>query len=130
MQTVSNIGRWWIYMVLILSLVACCDSKNPTSSAVNHVVLVWLKADTTTEEIETIISETQKLEKIGTIQSLSVGTAIPSERKIVDDSFDLGIQMRFATQQDMQTYLVDPQHVKFIDTFIKPKLQKILVYDF
>jgi hypothetical protein len=127
MNMIGSLGRYCIYTVLLFSVIACTPSDRTT---INHVVLVWLKADTTPAEIDTIIAESQKLTSIDTIESLSIGTAIPSERKIVDDSFSFGMHMRFATQQDMQRYLSHPQHIKFVDTFVKPKLDKLLVYDF
>jgi hypothetical protein len=61
---------------------------------------------------------------------MSLGRAIASDRKIVDDSFDLGIHAVFANQQDMQTYLSHPEHIVFVNQFVKPKLEKLLVYDF
>jgi len=127
MNIIRNLGSYGIYAVLLFSVFACSPSEK---TAINHIVLVWLKADTTPAEIDTIIAESQKLSSIDTIQSLTIGTAIPSERKIVDDSFSFGMHMRFATQQDMQRYLAHPQHIKFVDTFVKPKLDKLLVYDF
>jgi len=105
----KNIIRGSIYLVLLLSLLACCN--NDTDKAgINHVILVWLKADTTAAEIDVIMHESQKLISIATIQSLSIGTAITSERKMVDDSFSLGIHMRFANQKDMQRYLASNSH--------------------
>ena len=75
--------------------------------------------------------EVKKLQNdIPEIQSLSLGRAISSERKIVDDSFDLGLRLEFANQNDMETYLTHPKHIAFVDTFVKPKLAKLLVYDF
>lgn len=124
------IMRGSIYLVLLLSLFACGQSNTDNTASINHIVLVWLKADTSIAEINTIIEESKALKSIGGIQSLNIGTAIASERKIVDDSFSLGLHMRFANLKDMNHYLKHPRHVDFVDNFIKPKLEKILVYDF
>lgn len=93
--------------------------------------MVWFKAGTSQADIEKIMQETKQLkDDIPQIKSLNLGRAIPSNRKIVDDSFDLGIQLQFANQADMETYLTHPKHIAFVKTFVKPKLAKLLVYDF
>ncbi|HEX5057523.1 MAG TPA: Dabb family protein [Gammaproteobacteria bacterium] len=117
-----------LVVVCLLSLAACapCNIK----PAVNHVVLVWLKPGTAPEVQEKIIEGSKTLKSIGQIRELQVGTAIPSDRPIVDDSFSLGILMRFDSVEDMNTYIKDPRHVQFVDTWVKPYLQKIVVYDF
>lgn len=115
--------------VLVLSMVAACAPIN-IKPAVNHVVLVWLKADTAPEVREKIIEGSKTLKTIPGILDLQVGKAIPSERPIVDDSFSLGLYMRFDTVADMNAYLTDPKHVEFVDTQVRPYLEKLVVYDF
>jgi hypothetical protein len=115
-----------ISLLLLVTACAPCGVK-PT---VNHVVLVWLKAGTAPEVQQKIIEGSKELKSIGQIRELQVGTAIPSDRPIVDDSFSLGILMRFDSVEDMNAYLKDPRHVQFVDTQVKPYLQKLVVYDF
>lgn len=113
----------------LLLLVAACapvDVKAP----VNHVVLVWLKAGTAPEVVAKIIEGSRELKAIPGIRDLQVGKAIPSERPIVDDSFSFGILMRFDSVAEMNAYLTDPRHVRFVDTRVKPYLEKLVVYDF
>lgn len=101
------------------------------SKPVNHVVLVWFKDGTKQADIDAVIRETKRLpELIPQVKTMRLGIAIASDRKIVDDSFDLGIYFLFASQQAMQTYLKHPKHVAFVNQFVKPHLAKIVVYDF
>jgi hypothetical protein len=97
---------------------------------VQHIVLVWLKAGTSPEVYEQIVEGSKGLSTIGGIRDLQVGRAIPSERPIVDDSFSLGLYMRFDSVEDMNAYLTDPRHVQFVDTLVKPHLEKLVIYDF
>jgi hypothetical protein len=76
------------------------------------------------------VEGSRALSDIGQIRDLQVGKAIPSERLIVDDSFSFGIYMRFDSVVDMNAYLTDPRHVRFVDTQVKPHLEKLVVYDF
>jgi hypothetical protein len=117
----------FIYLFLLIS---ACTPSTDSNKGINHIILVWFKADTTPEEVAAIMQATQKLTQLPQVQSLQIGSAIASERKIVDDSFSLGIYMYFANQQDMDSYLSHPQHLELVNTLIKPKLEKLLVYDF
>ncbi len=131
--------RFLLGAVLFVWLTACSTSisttptktEHVTTQSINHVVLVWFKQGTTKADIDEVIQETNKLPAlIPQVKAMSLGRAIASDRKIVDDSFDLGIHLTFANQQDMQAYLSDPKHIAFINKFVKPRLEKLLVYDF
>jgi hypothetical protein len=92
--------------------------------------MVWYKDKVTAEQQAAITEETLKLKHIPGIVSLDLGKAIPSERPIVDDSFDLGIVMTFKNETDMNAYLKHPQHQMFVKKHIKGNVEKLLVYDF
>src|SRR5687767_7612505 len=113
---------------LLLLLVGCAPGE--VRQPVQHIVLVWLKPGTSPEVYEQIVTGSKGLSMIGEIRDLRVGKAIPSDRPIVDDSFSLGIYMRFDSVTDMNAYLTNPRHVQFVDTLVKPHLQKLVVYDF
>lgn len=125
-----------ILLVTVLFWLTACSTQPKkveplTTSAINHVVLVWFKQGTTKAEVDGVIEQTQKLAMaIPEVKSMRLGRAIASERKIVDDSFDLGIYFLFADEQAMQRYLNHPQHVAFVKQWVKPKLAKLVVYDF
>jgi hypothetical protein len=116
-------------LISLLLVVAACAPVG-VKAPVNHVVLVWLQADTAPEVREQIIEGSKALRSIPGIRDLQVGTAIPSERPIVDDSFSIGLYMRFDSVEGMNAYLTDPRHVQFVDTWVKPHLEKLVVYDF
>ncbi len=67
--------------------------------------------------------------EIREIQRLSVGQPLPSERPVVDDSFDVGLVMRFANAQDLSTYEKHPVHVQAVKEILQPIAKKLLVYD-
>ncbi|MDH5646685.1 MAG: Dabb family protein [Candidatus Heimdallarchaeota archaeon] len=121
-----------ILPAIILGLFITACSYNPVYTShhiVQHVVIVWFKPDTSEETIKTIIEETRRLKQIPGILGLSVGHSVPSQRKIVDNSFDIGIVMRFPDKITMDRYINHPQHVDFVKTWVKPHIRKIIVYD-
>jgi hypothetical protein len=98
-------------------------------SEVSHIVFVWAKDNTSKENIAVMINRAEMLLKIAGVNSMKVGTAVPSERSTVDDSYDVGITLSFDTVDVMQAYLEHPEHVKYVSTYVKPYAEELLVYD-
>ena len=101
-------------------------AKEITEGPVQHVVMVWLKDKT---QVELIKEKTLALKQIPQVKAIKLGSAITSERKIVDGSFDLGIIFEFDNAEDMKAYLVHPIHKEFVKNYVIGKVDKILVYD-
>lgn len=120
-------------LLLLLALGGCSGlppSTTHDATSVHHIVLVWLKdSPEKATHRHRILVGTEQLRSIPGLQSLHHGTAVQSARKIVDDSFDVGIHMVFGSEQAMHAYLKHPTHTQFVKR-IKPHLEKLLVYDF
>jgi hypothetical protein len=113
---------------LFLSSCTCCQTT--PKGKVEHIVLVWLKRPGNAADRATLIACARKfLAEIKEIQHLSVGTAVASERPIVDDSFDVGFVMRFASKADMDTYEKHPVHQNTVKETLLPIAKKVQVYD-
>lgn len=118
----------------ILLLGACATSPFANRTAppgkVEHIVLVWLKNPGDAADRDALIAVAKAFPaQIREIEHLSVGTAVPSERDIVDDSFDVGFVMRFANEADLATYVDHPDHVNAVKEKLKPIAAKVVVYD-
>lgn len=117
---------------LLLSSCMSCPFGHKTTAKgnVEHVVLVWLKRPGNAADRAAVIGAARKFQaEISQIQHLSVGTAVASERPVVDDSFDVGLVMRFANAADMAAYEKHPVHQKAVAEILKPIAKKLLVYD-
>ncbi len=117
---------------LFLSSCTSCPygQKATAKGKVEHVVLVWLKRPGNAVDRATLIATAKKFQaEIKLIQHLSVGQSIPSDRPIVDDSFDVGFVMRFASKADMDAYERHPVHVDAVKKTLLPIAKKVLVYD-
>jgi Stress responsive A/B Barrel Domain len=124
-----------ILVIAALSLLASCTScpmgcKTTAKGKVEHVVLIWLKKPGNAADRDKAISAAKMFQKeIHEIKHLSVGQPLASERPVVDDSFDVGLIMRFANQADLSIYEKHPVHVKAVNDVLKPMAAKLLVYD-
>ena len=127
----KNLSLLPISILLYLVTVSGCTFQQlqPSQHSVQHVVLAWAKPGTPDSTIDRIIKETRELQKIPGIERLYVGRAIPSERKIVDSSYDIGIVMSFPDVETMNRYINHPQHVDFVNRYVKPHVNRIIVYD-
>lgn len=116
---------------LISSCTTCpLGHKTTARGKVEHVVLVWLKKPGNAADKATLIATAKMFQqKIPQIQHLSTGTALPSDRPVVDDSFDVGLVMRFASKTDLDTYEKHPVHVEAVKNTLAPLAKKLLVYD-
>jgi hypothetical protein len=111
-------------VTLLLSLLSV-----QVNSAVSHIVFVWAKENTSKKNIAAMISHAAILSKITGVNSIKVGTAVPSDRSTVDDSYDVGITLSFDTVDAMQAYLEHPEHVNYVSTYVKPYAEKLRIYD-
>ncbi len=117
---------------LVLSSCTSCPfgCKTTAKGKVEHVVLVWLKRPGNAADRATVIGAAKMFQaEISQIQHLSVGPAVASERPVVDDSFDVGLVMRFNSKADMDAYEKHPVHVNAVKQTLLPLAKKLLVYD-
>jgi hypothetical protein len=119
-------------ITLIAALcLASCDTIAPPapSGSVDHVVLIWLKRPGNAADRKAILAASNELRAISGIRFLDAGTALQSDRPIVDDSFDIGFTMRFDSAEALHAYETDPLHVKKANEILMPLSRKVLVYD-
>ena len=121
-------GLVLLFSLIILDGCASTADRAP-SHGIKHIVLVWLNNAGDQQDRSTLIKHSEELRSIPSLIDLQVGTAVPSDRKIVDDSFDVGLVMTFADQKSMDEYINDPLHQKKVKTYFAPLSRKILIYD-
>jgi hypothetical protein len=113
-----------------LTLGSCATIAPPApKGTVDHVVLVWLKRPGNPDDRKALLAAGDELRSIPGIRFLDHGTALPSERPTVDDSFDIGYVMRFESPAALEAYAVHPVHQKKVTEVLRPLSRKILVYD-
>ena len=125
-NTIKTSGLFILLMIsLLISLPALAQKQR-----INHVVLCWLKEPGNTVHRQQIIHQSKQFSQIPGVLEIRTGEVIPSDRKIVDDSFDVAIYLTFADSEKMNAYITHPEHKKAVKEVIKPLVKKIVVYDF
>ena len=121
-------------LVLAAALLAagCATTRlaDVPRGGLHHVVICWLKQPGDADARRRIIEASRDFASIPGVASVAAGPVLPSDRAIVDSSFDVAILLTFPDRETMDAYLKSPQHQKALKDVLQPLVSKILVYDF
>ena len=122
---------WVILSTPLFITVGCSSTERATRKPgeVQHIVLCWLKEPGNTEARQKLIDASYKLISLPGVVNVLAGPPLPSERPVVDDSFDVGIIMVLENSDALQQYLENPVHKKAIAEVLSPLTERILIYD-
>lgn len=122
--------KFLLILAAAFPLVSCTTIAPPAArGSVDHVVFVWLKRPGNSSDRQAILAASKELRVIPGIKFLDSGTALASDRPVVDDSFDVGMTMRFDSAKSLRAYESHPLHVQKVTEVLKPLSKRILVYD-
>lgn len=123
--------KGFLTILLLMGFAAnIVHAQSEPRAGVAHVVLVWLKQPGNHEHRERIIAGSEKLRQIPGVLDLQAGAVISSERDLVEDSYDVGLYLRFASRQDLRDYLAHPLHKAIVNDEFVPIMDHYRVVDF
>ena len=96
---------------------------------IKHVVLCWLHEPGNAAQVRTVIETSLELAALPELDAIVGGTALSSDRPIVDDSFDVGLVMDFRDATALEAYLRHPEHVRRVETVLRPLCGRVQVFD-
>jgi Stress responsive A/B Barrel Domain len=120
-----------IAAIAIAALLSSCATIAPPAApgTVDHIVLIWLKRPGNEQDRQAVRKAADDLRSIPGIRFLDHGTPLASDRPVVDDSFDVGLVMRFTSAEALQSYEDHPVHVQKVKEVLLPLSKKVQVYD-
>jgi hypothetical protein len=96
----------------------------------SHVVVFWTdpkKADAA----DALIAGAKKyLEPIPGVLTFHIGKMVGSPRPVVEQSYQVALNLVFPNKKAQDDYQVHPLHVEFVEKSFKPNCVKCVVYDF
>jgi hypothetical protein len=114
--------------ILSACFVAAMITSASAAEKLQHVVSFKFKGTTTPQEIKKVEEAFQALrQKIPLIVSLEWGTNVSKEKK--DKGFTHCFLLTFKTQEDLEAYIVHPEHKAF-GKIVGPLLDDVFVIDF
>jgi hypothetical protein len=118
-------------LAVLLAAGACAAHRTPEGEwrPVSHVVLFWLNDPSDAQAIQKMEDACYSFRSIAGVESVAVGRALPSDRPVVDSTFDLGVVITLRNPEALGRYLKDPIHQEALRTLVKPLVKRMQVYD-
>ena len=96
----------------------------------SHVVIFWTHPAKPDAAAALIAGAEQYLRPIPGVLHFHIGKMVPSPRPVVEQSYQVALNLVFPSKQAQDDYQVHPLHIEFIEKAFKPNCQKVVVYDF
>jgi hypothetical protein len=96
----------------------------------SHVVIFWTDPAKPGAADALIAGGKKFLSRVPGITHFHIGRMVGSRRPVVDQSYQVALNIGFTSQQAQDDYQVHPQHLQFVEHCAKPLAKKVVVYDF
>ncbi len=96
----------------------------------SHIVIFWTDPASPRAADELIAGAEKYLKSIPGVLSYHVGRMASSHRPVVDQSYQVGLNLTFPDKATPDAYQVHPQHLEFVEKVFKRVCTKVVVYDF
>ncbi len=96
----------------------------------SHIVIFWTDPASPKAADELIAGAEKYLKFIPGVLSYHVGRMASSHRPVVDQSYQVGLNLTFPDKATQDAYQVHPQHLEFVEKVFKRVCKKVVVYDF
>jgi len=96
----------------------------------SHIVIFWTDPANPKAADELIAGAEEYLKSIPGVLQFHVGKMATSHRPVVDQSYQVGLNVVFPDKAAQDAYQVHPRHLEFVEKVFKRVCQKVVVYDF
>lgn len=96
----------------------------------SHVVIFWTNPARPQAADELVAGAEKFLKPIPGVVAFHIGRMVPSHRPVVDQSYQVALNLIFNDKQAQDDYQVHPLHVEFVEKVFKPNCQRVVIYDF
>jgi hypothetical protein len=96
----------------------------------SHVVIFWTRPENPKAAEELVSGAEKYLRTISGIAHFHVGRMAPSHRPVVDQTYQVALNIVFHDKKAQDQYQVHPAHNEFVEKIFKPNCSRCVVYDF
>jgi hypothetical protein len=96
----------------------------------SHVVIFWTNPTSPNAANDLIAGAERYLKPIPGIIHFHIGKMVGSHRPVVDQTYQVALNVVFPSKQAQDDYQVHPMHIEFVEKVFKPACTKVVVYDF
>jgi hypothetical protein len=96
----------------------------------SHVVIFWTDPQQPHAADEVVAGAERYLKGVPGIVHFHVGKMVPSHRNVVDQSYQVALNIVFTDKSAQDAYQTHPLHLEFVEKVFKPCCRQVRVYDF
>jgi len=96
----------------------------------SHVVIFWTDPANPQAADELLAGCEKYLKPIPGVLHYHAGRMAGSHRPVVDQTYQVALNLVFPDKAAQDAYQVHPQHVEFVEKVFKRVCQRVVVYDF
>jgi Stress responsive A/B Barrel Domain len=96
----------------------------------SHVVIFWTKPENPNAADELIAGANKYLKPIPGVLHFHIGKMAGSHRPVVDQTYQVALNLVFPDKKTQDDYQVHPLHIEFVEKAFKPNCARVVVYDF
>ena len=96
----------------------------------SHVVIFWTKPEIPNSADELVAGMEKWLRPIPGANHMHIGRMVPSPRAVVEQSYQVALNLQFENKEAQDDYQVHPLHLEFIEKCFKPNCARAVVHDF
>lgn len=96
----------------------------------SHVVIFWTDPANPKAAEELKAGAEKYLRPIPGALSFHAGRMATSHRPVVDQSYQVALNIVFPDKKTQDDYQTHPLHVEFVEKVFKPNCKRVVVYDF
>lgn len=96
----------------------------------SHIVVFWADPENPQSAANLIDGAERYLRHIPGIVHFHIGRMVPSHRPVVDQSYQVALNVTFTDKAAHDAYQAHPDHVEFVAKVFKPNCRKVIIYDF
>jgi len=96
----------------------------------SHIVIFWTDPAIPTAADELIDSAEKYLRAIPGVLSFHIGRMATSQRPVVDQTYQVALNLVFPDKKTQDDYQAHPMHIEFVEKVFKRVCKRVVVYDF
>ena len=96
----------------------------------SHVVIFWTDPKNPGAADELVAGAIRYLQPVPGVLHFHVGKMAASHRAVVDQSYQVALNLIFPDRKSQDEYQTHPLHLEFVETVFRKVCVKAVVYDF
>ena len=96
----------------------------------SHIVVLVTNRLNPAAADELLAGANRLLKNIPGVVQFHAGKMVPSPRPVVEHNYQVALNIIFPDQAAEQTYQTHPQHIEFVEQYVKRLVKQVVVYDF